>query len=113
MGITMKIEEIKTKYLGDSEFSKIENQINHGKKNWAKAIGKKAANDLTANEKKISYAEVARKSLGSGVTVHFDMSKKNFVIGIKNEKNSMNIMEAKSLAQNLLKACKIVEQAPN
>lgn len=73
----------------------------------------KAANDLTANEKKISYAEVARKSLGSGVTVHFDMSKKNFVIGIKNEKNSMNIMEAKSLAQNLLKACKIVEQAPN
>lgn len=62
----MKIEEIKAKYLGDSEFSKIENQINHGKKNWAKAIGKKAANDLTANEKKFHMLRLQENLLDQG-----------------------------------------------
>lgn len=113
----MTIDEIKQKYLVDGEYSKVVNQINHGKKNWASSFGggvegKNKAKELAATEKKISYAEISRKSLGSAVTVHYNVGKNKFFIGIKSANPAMNIVEAKGIAQNLLKACKIVEQAP-
>lgn len=84
----MNIEELKAKYLGDSEFSKIENQINHGKKNWAKAIGKKAANDLTANEKKISPVESALNGISNA------RDKLKAMVQKIQQKYSVNISEA-------------------